>query len=57
MAKAASPVRLEKERMEAASRSGKRPHRSAPEQVEFWADIGRTMDALPVDPDDQGMKR
>ena len=50
MAKAASPVRLEKELMEAASRSGKRLHRSAAEQVEYWADIGRTVDAS-VSPD------
>ena len=50
MAKAASPVRLEKELMEAASRSGKRLHRSAAEQVEYWADIGRTVEAS-VSPD------
>lgn len=50
MTKAASPVRLEKELMEAASRSGKRLHRSAAEQVEYWADIGRTVDAS-VSPD------
>jgi len=50
MAKAASPVRLEKELMEAASRSGERLHRSAAEQVEYWADIGRTVDAS-VSPD------
>jgi hypothetical protein len=50
MAKAASPVRLEKELMEAAARSGKRLHRSAAEQVEYWADIGRTVDAS-VSPD------
>lgn len=50
MVKAASPVRLEKELMEAASRSGERLHRSAAEQVEYWADIGRTVDAS-VTPD------
>ena len=50
MAKAASPVRLEKELMEAAARSGERLHRSAAEQVEYWADIGRTVDAS-VSPD------
>ena len=50
MAKAASPVRLEKELMEAASRHGERLHRSAAEQVEYWADIGRTVDAS-VSPD------
>lgn len=50
MAKAASPVRLQKELMEAASRSGERLHRSAAEQVEYWADIGRTVDAS-VSPD------
>lgn len=50
MAKAASPIRLEKALMEAASLSGKRLHRSAAEQVEYWADIGRTVDAS-VSPD------
>ena len=50
MAKAASPIRLEKELMAAATRSGKRLHRTAAEQVEYWADIGRTVDAS-VSPD------
>ena len=41
MAKAASPVRLEQSLMEAATVSGSLLHRSAAEQVEYWADIGR----------------
>ncbi|WP_317928588.1 TA system antitoxin ParD family protein [Halioxenophilus sp. WMMB6] len=46
MAKASSPVRLQAELMEAASRSGKLAHRSAAEQVEYWASIGRTVGNL-----------
>ena len=41
MAKADSPVRLEAELMAAARSTGVRWHRSAAEQVEYWADIGR----------------
>lgn len=50
MAKAASPVRLERELMEAASLTGARFHRSAAEQVEYWASIGRTVSNV-LDPD------
>ena len=50
MAKAASPIRLQQELMDAATRSGKRLHRSAAEQVEYWADIGRTVASI-VTPD------
>jgi hypothetical protein len=50
MAKAASPVRLQDDLMRAASVAGERLHRSAAEQVEYWASLGRQIAAF-VDPD------
>jgi len=50
MAKAASPVRLQAELMQQATRTGKRHHRSAAEQVEYWAEIGRRVSRV-IDPD------
>ena len=50
MAKAASPIRLQNELMQAAITAGQRMHRSAAEQVEYWASIGRSV-AKVVDPD------
>lgn len=50
MAKAASPVRLQQELMQAATRVGRRFHRSAAEQVEYWASLGRRV-ADVLDPD------
>ena len=50
MAKAASPVRLQEELMKAATHTGRRFHRSAAEQVEYWAEIGRRV-ADEIDPD------
>jgi len=50
MPKAASPVRLEDDLMQAASIAGARLHRSATEQVEYWASLGRQIAAF-VDPD------
>lgn len=41
MAKANSPVRLQDELMKAAALIGSQSHRSAAEQIEYWADIGR----------------
>ncbi len=41
MAKASSPVRLENDLMEAATLAGSTLHRSAAEQIEYWADLGR----------------
>lgn len=41
MAKAASPVRLQADLMAAASTAGGLLHRSAAEQIEHWADLGR----------------
>ncbi len=46
MAKASSPVRLQADLMEEAKRSGQLSHRSAAEQVEYWASIGRTVGNL-----------
>ncbi len=50
MGKAASPVRLQDELMQAATIAGSRLHRSAAEQVEYWADLGRQISRF-VDPD------
>lgn len=50
MAKASSPVRLQDELMQAATVAGARLHRSAAEQVEYWASLGRQIAAF-VDPD------
>lgn len=50
MAKAASPVRLEEGLMKAATTAGHTLKRSAAEQVEYWADIGRKV-AGSIDPD------
>ena len=43
MAKAPSPVRLQAELMKAASATGELSKRSAAEQVEYWASLGRTV--------------
>ncbi|QNI71241.1 hypothetical protein CyaNS01_02117 [Cyanobium sp. NS01] len=50
MAKASSPVRLQSELMESAARAGALHHRSAAEQIEYWADLGRRV-ARVLDPD------
>ncbi len=50
MTKAASPVRLQHDLMQAASHAGERWHRSAAQQIEYWASIGRKV-AKCVDPD------
>ena len=50
MAKAASPIRLQKDLMDDAALTGKRYHRSASEQVEYWASIGRRISGV-IDPD------
>ena len=46
MAKAASPVRLQHSLMSAAVTAGAIMHRSAAEQVEYWADIGRKVSGV-----------
>lgn len=50
MAKSASPIRLQAKLMQAAESTGKRFHRSTAEQIEYWADLGRTV-ASTLDPD------
>ena len=50
MAKSASPIRLQADLMQAAEITAKRYHRSTAEQVEYWADLGRTV-ASELDPD------
>jgi len=50
MVKATSPIRLQSDLMNAARITGKRFHRSASEQVEYWADIGRVVSNL-INPD------
>jgi len=49
MAKSASPVRLQEDLMQAATLTGARCHRSAAEQVEYWASLGRQL-AQMLDP-------
>lgn len=49
MAKASSPIRLERDLMSAAAIAGSTLHRSAAEQIEYWADIGRKVAKI-VDP-------
>jgi len=51
MAKAASPIRLQAELLQAATSAGKRLHRSAAEQIEYWASLGRGVAGV-VTPDD-----
>ena len=50
MAKAASPIRLQKDLMDDATLTGERYHRSASEQVEYWAGIGRRVSNI-IEPD------
>lgn len=50
MAKAASPIRLQEELMQAAESTAWRFHRSTAEQIEYWADLGRTVSST-LDPD------
>jgi hypothetical protein len=51
MAKAASPIRLQDELMQAAALTAERFHRSTAEQIEYWAEMGRTVDHM-LNPDD-----
>jgi len=50
MAKAASPVRLESNLMNEAKVAGSVLHRSAAEQIEYWANIGRKVSKV-IDPE------
>lgn len=49
MAKASSQVRLQKSLVDAATVAGQQFHRSAAEQIEYWADLGRRVAAV-LDP-------
>ncbi len=46
MAKSNSPVRLEANLMDAAVLTGSVQHRSAAQQVEYWADLGRKVEGM-----------
>ncbi len=50
MAKSASPIRLQNDLMQAAESTAKRFHRSTAEQIEYWADLGRSVSST-LDPD------
>ena len=50
MAKALSPIRLQQDLMAAASLAGELHHRSAAEQVEYWASLGRSVSHI-LDPE------
>lgn len=50
MPKSASPVRLREDLMQSARLAGSRQHRSAAEQIEYWASLGRQVAGF-VDPD------
>lgn len=43
MAKASSPMRLQQSLVKAAQAAGRFEHRSAAEQIEFWADVGKRL--------------
>ncbi len=45
MAKAASPIRLQEDLMARAAASAQVQHRSAAEQIEYWAELGRRVAA------------
>jgi hypothetical protein len=50
MPKSASPVRLQQQLMDSAVLAGARQHRSATEQIEYWAALGQQV-ARVLDPD------
>ncbi len=50
MAKAASPIRLQEELMQAAESTAKLFHRSTAEQIKYWADLGHSVSST-LDPD------
>lgn len=50
MPKSSTPVRLQAELMQRAAQAAARHHRSAAQQVEYWAALGQQVAAL-VDPD------
>lgn len=50
MAKATSPIRLQEDLMALAKLTASRFHRSTAEQIEYWAELGRSV-ASKLDPD------
>jgi hypothetical protein len=50
MPKSVSPVRLQQELMQRATLAGARQHRSAAEQIEYWAALGQQVAGV-LDPD------
>ena len=50
MAKSLSPIRLQEDLMRNAALAGARLHRSAAEQIEYWASLGQQIAGF-VDPD------
>lgn len=50
MAKAASPIRLQKDLMASAELAAKRFHRSTAEQIEYWASLGQSVSSA-LNPD------
>ncbi len=50
MAKASSPIRLQQDLMQQAESTARRFHRSVAEQIEYWADLGRSVSSA-LDPD------
>lgn len=50
MAKAASPIRIQQDLMQTATIEGVKHNRSASEQIEYWASLGRGI-ARVIDPD------
>jgi hypothetical protein len=50
MPKSASPVRLQQALMRSAALAGAREHRSAAEQIEYWAALGQQVAGI-LDPD------
>ena len=50
MPKSASPVRLQQAQKQSAALAGARQHRSAAEQIEYWAALGQQVAGI-LDPD------
>ena len=50
MAKASSPIRLQQDLMQSAESTAKRFHRSTAEQIEYWAELGRSVSSS-INPD------
>ncbi|MGI9295453.1 MAG: TA system antitoxin ParD family protein [Pseudomonadales bacterium] len=48
---ASAPLRLDQDLIDAAALEAKRMKRSAPKQIEYWAELGKAIDDV-LDPDD-----